>query len=208
MLRHIVLLSTFFHAVVFGAFKRFGFGGLGKLDRAIVRRRSDDTSTAVVEDAATAPEVTEADAAHFEQHRDVVIAIAAYASFRYRTCARALEAFNTPMEQMFIRMFAPMIQGIFVNLEGRRRFGFNVENFLNNVAARVNTDCADGETEVVRSCIQRAHFLMNTNLGTAVVTFEAQFPFLTDGTDGLMQCALNEIPQVCADWYQELCVLD
>lgn len=201
MLRQIVIVSAFVSSAVLGAIEELN-EETNTMEIMAPRRRSEDADTESSSVAETVSTV--------EQHYDAVWAIAVYAGFRFRRCAHALPAWNTPAEKMYIRIYAGALHGIFVNLESdnRRRFGFNVNNFLYNVAERLSNTCENGEEAVVSECRTRTVFLMNLNIGKSLAEFTENFAQLTDGTDGLIECALAEVRQICTDYYEELCLDD
>lgn len=140
-----------------------------------------------------------------ESYGDRVTHIAVTAGFRYKTCVGGLSWSNS-MNKMMAEAFAGNMFGIFLDFSTeRRRFGFNKDHFLNNVVAEMDVGCADGKEAFLADCQTLSEERVNANMNSAIAKFEADFSFLLENTQGCMQCATNEIPQVCEDWHSELC---
>lgn len=179
MLRSLFLVSSLYHLVALG-----GMPTVEETDALALtteRRRSDE-------------------------YRDAVISIAISAGFKFRRCAKALP-WESRMTKMFAGMFAGAFQGIFMNFESsdRRRFGFNVNHFLEGVAAEVDASMCNDEAAVVQTCTERAQSLIEGNRDASIAEFMSNFGFLSAGADGLMECAKEGMPSVCTGWYETLC---
>lgn len=146
----------------------------------------------------------------FEMHHDTVLNIAVASAFDFRDCARNLDVWSTPIQKMFAGVFAGAMQGILMNFEAdRRRFGFHTSDFLTNVVATLDEECAD-PADYVQACVDKGAELITANSEASKAEFDSNNIFamfgLSGGVDDLIGCAISGLDDVCDLWFEEYCV--
>jgi len=134
-----------------------------------------------------------------------VMHMASQAGFRYKTCIK-----NAPFggfSKFMLQAWAPAILGNLMNFkieEDRRRWGFNKNNFITNIAEPLeDTECHS----VAQLCTIKAMrtFIngLDDNQATVMTNY---FPFVTSSNiEYFVGCAYEEIPVICSEYKELVC---
>lgn len=162
------------------------------------------TPTAVPTATPTATPTEEAVATATDD--DTVIAdgvpnMAVQAGFRFKECIT-----NAPFggfAKMILTQFAPSILGDLMNFEtDRRRWGFNKNNFIDNIAEQLKGVPCDGLYEMCKDEVARVY---QEGLEENQADVAASYPFVSSQMDHFLTCAEAEIPAICTDYQNLAC---
>lgn len=108
----------------------------------------------------------------------------------------------------FIVMFSPTIFGRLMtfetNTEDRRRWGFNRNNFIANVAEPLDVEgwtCED----LYSKCTDKAMQVFQDGLEDNEADVASRYPFAAGNMDALVLCASEEVLDICADYKNLMC---
>lgn len=164
--------------------KPFWAPGLSAALSEVARRREGDDEPSALEDGVTT--------------------MSAQAGFRYRQCIKAspIRGFT----KMILGMWAPAILGEIMDFstDERRRWGFNKNNFITNIAEPME-GVACASTQQV--CTIKAMRLFNNRLvENQSNVLSKYFPFVTsDNIEFFVGCAYEEIPRICNEYKTLMC---
>lgn len=162
-----------------------------------------ETPTATPTEVPTA-EVTEeqeAFALNAEDLADGVQNMAVQAGFRYKQCVEAAPFGG--FAKIVLSQFAPSILGDLLNFEtARRRWGFNKNNFITNIAEPLNgVSCED----VYGQCVSEATRVYQEGLAGNQADVASNYPFMSGNIDFFTTCAEEEIADICNDYKNLAC---
>lgn len=134
---------------------------------------------------------------------DGVMTMAAEAGFRYKTCIRKSRFGG--FSKFILVAWAPAILGDLMDFSTeRRRWGFNKNNFITNIAQPLaGVDC----DSVLPLCNLKAMRIFQNGLDERKAHVQSKYlPFVSSSNiDFFVECALEEVPAICSEYKALVC---